>query len=680
MSIIGKTGKVAAKNALGKGNGNGGSDEKETEVKPTVTKDALKNAFPNAYAGNKFRTATKDKQSPVTTSVTGLSSAVAETNSILTVSIEVQSQQNAILTEILKAIKDGGMGGDGFDLSDLLDVGKKGKPKGARARAKAAKAGGRKGLGKSARTTKSANGILKSAKVLGKTVGKRIPILGGLIEGGMEYADSGNAGRAVSTGAGAIAGGFAGAEIGGLIGLLGGPAAPITVPVGAFIGAIVGGGVGAFAGKSGYDKLTGEGKGEGTGKDKKYTFEGVNYRADSIGYSAKEMFIKVTKLTIKGSLTASLGAIVNTDGTGGAGGNIPEYNGPGVAMKGSAKEAFDFFVAKGWTKEQAVGIVSNLEAESNFRTNAVGDGGKAYGIAQWHPDRQANFYKAFGKDIREANFNEQLDFVNWELNNTEKRAGDLLRKATTPGHAAQIIDATYERSLAGMQGNSSGRIVSAQKMFKGIETDKSYAEGSTTGSSGSLPSGDIVALGKSLQGQGVNVSENPAFGGVKPVHQGRGHYEGRAIDVNGPPGMVEADDPVWGPKFDQIAANARASGYNVIWRAPGHFNHMHIEAPSSQMAERPQSSQRVATSEPQPPQQQASVASLNIVPKVKVPLTATPEAPEAPTGASSSPKASSGGQPQARSGGNGSAPANNGVRTAEGLLDSISMLKIMFAA
>jgi len=97
---------------------------------------------------------------------------------------------------------------------------------------------------------------------------------------------------------------------------------------------------------------------------------------------------------------------------------------------------------------------------------------------------------------------------------------------------------------------------------------------------GSMPGGDIVALGKELQGQGIRVSEHPAFGGVEPVHRGRGHYEGRAIDVNAGMGIVEANDPVWGPKFDQIAAQAKAAGYNVIWRSAGHYNHMHIEIPS----------------------------------------------------------------------------------------------------
>lgn len=120
----------------------------------------------------------------------------------------------------------------------------------------------------------------------------------------------------------------------------------------------------------------------------------------------------------------------------------------GVGETGSAKEAVAFFVSKGWTPEQAAGIVGNLQAESgaNLRTDAVGDGGQAYGIAQWHPDRQAKFKRAFGKDIRQAGFKEQLEFVQWELDNSESRAASKLKGAKTAEQAAWLFDEYYERS------------------------------------------------------------------------------------------------------------------------------------------------------------------------------------------------------------------------------------------
>jgi len=101
----------------------------------------------------------------------------------------------------------------------------------------------------------------------------------------------------------------------------------------------------------------------------------------------------------------------------------------------------------------------------------------------------------------------------------------------------------------------------------------------------SLPSGDVVALGHALEKMGMRISEHPQFGGVKPVHKGKAHYEGRAIDINFGEGNVEARDPVMGAKFDQLAEQLTRLGYKVYWResgpyaAAGHSNHLHAEIP-----------------------------------------------------------------------------------------------------
>ena len=143
---------------------------------------------------------------------------------------------------------------------------------------------------------------------------------------------------------------------------------------------------------------------------------------------------------------------------------------------GKPEEAQAFFEGKGWTKEQAAGIVGNLVVESRLKTDAVGDGGKAYGIAQWHADRQDKFRQVYGKDIRQSSFAEQLEFVNWELNNTEKAAGNSLRGATTADQAAAIVDKQYERS-AGL--HLSERVSNANAIMAG-----DYGKLSTGGASG----------------------------------------------------------------------------------------------------------------------------------------------------------------------------------------------------
>ena len=120
----------------------------------------------------------------------------------------------------------------------------------------------------------------------------------------------------------------------------------------------------------------------------------------------------------------------------------------GVGKTSGAETAMSYFQSQGWTKEQAAGIVGNLQAESGPSLNpkAEGDNRQAYGIAQWHPDRQATFKQQMQKEIRESSLEEQLQFVQWELSNTNMGAGNALRSAKAANEAAQIIDRMYERS------------------------------------------------------------------------------------------------------------------------------------------------------------------------------------------------------------------------------------------
>jgi Phage tail lysozyme len=125
--------------------------------------------------------------------------------------------------------------------------------------------------------------------------------------------------------------------------------------------------------------------------------------------------------------------------------NLPPPRSTSGGSREHARHAVDYFQSRGWTHEQSVGIAANLAHESSWVHNVPGDSGQAYGLAQWHPDRQANFRKTMGKDIRQSSHEEQLAFVDWELKNTEKRAGDRLRQATNAQQAGQIVSRYYER-------------------------------------------------------------------------------------------------------------------------------------------------------------------------------------------------------------------------------------------
>lgn len=123
--------------------------------------------------------------------------------------------------------------------------------------------------------------------------------------------------------------------------------------------------------------------------------------------------------------------------------------GANIGDPGSINKSMKFFMDKGWTREQAAGITANLMKESGMRPGAVGDGGKAYGIAQWHPDRQRDFERWAGKSIRDATVQEQMEFVHYEMTQgKEKSAGDKLKGATSARESGAIVSKYYERPKA----------------------------------------------------------------------------------------------------------------------------------------------------------------------------------------------------------------------------------------
>jgi len=104
--------------------------------------------------------------------------------------------------------------------------------------------------------------------------------------------------------------------------------------------------------------------------------------------------------------------------------------------------------AAGLSKKDAAAVAGNLKAESNFNPTAVGDFGEAYGIAQWHPDRQAQYKKLFGVPMQSGTPAEQLkrqtEFILWELHHQYRGALTKMTAATTTYQKSAIFTKDYE--------------------------------------------------------------------------------------------------------------------------------------------------------------------------------------------------------------------------------------------
>ncbi|EFH09386.1 phage tail tip lysozyme [Teichococcus cervicalis] len=130
------------------------------------------------------------------------------------------------------------------------------------------------------------------------------------------------------------------------------------------------------------------------------------------------------------------------------------------------RQAYEYFLGRGYTPEQAAGIVANLRHESgaNLDHQAVGDNGRAYGVAQWHPERQEDFRRWSGRDIRQSSFEDQLGFIEHELRGTHRQARIALLNARTAAEAAAAISLFYEKP-AGRFGEAQNRANTAEGLL-----------------------------------------------------------------------------------------------------------------------------------------------------------------------------------------------------------------------
>lgn len=133
----------------------------------------------------------------------------------------------------------------------------------------------------------------------------------------------------------------------------------------------------------------------------------------------------------------------------------------------NSKRAMSFFIASGYTEEQAAGIVGNLMAESNLNPNARNPNGGAYGIAQWlSKDRVDNFENVMGVNLYDSTFEQQLKFVLWELKNVSYLGGPQLKNAETIEEASNVIMNLYERPHPDEKASSGPkRIAFAQRAY-----------------------------------------------------------------------------------------------------------------------------------------------------------------------------------------------------------------------
>ena len=108
----------------------------------------------------------------------------------------------------------------------------------------------------------------------------------------------------------------------------------------------------------------------------------------------------------------------------------------------------DSFVKLGYPEHVAAGLVGNIMQESGpgVDTGAVGDGGNAFGMAQWNgPRRKAYLSYAEKKGVDPTDIDTQIEYLDHEFRTTEKSAYDAVMRTTTAEEAALVASKKFWR-------------------------------------------------------------------------------------------------------------------------------------------------------------------------------------------------------------------------------------------
>lgn len=184
---------------------------------------------------------------------------------------------------------------------------------------------------------------------------------------------------------------------------------------------------------------------------------------------------------VLGTIGGAIGSMIN-------GGGEDYSNLKPAGDSAHAGQAMKFFMDQGWTKEQAAGIVGNLQQESHAdldpnSKNSIG----MYGIAQWDTNRRNQFQKNYGKPIYGSSFEEQLNFIQWELTHSHKNAGSALKQAKDAKEAAMIVVDKYE----GAKGQDDGKRIANAIALAGGTYEKQKGLNNRNLGVGEAPKGTI---------------------------------------------------------------------------------------------------------------------------------------------------------------------------------------------
>jgi len=192
--------------------------------------------------------------------------------------------------------------------------------------------------------------------------------------------------------------------------------------------------------------------------------------------------------SILANVTAAVGA--GRSGLGRRRRRLLGVGGGAATVNGVTDQIWSFFKAKGYSDAAVAGILANIQHESGFNVNAVGDSGHAYGLCQWHDykstssGRYANMYalaKSMGRSVSDLTV--QLSHIHNEIG----QAGAGYPSTSDPYTAGYNFCVNFERpSDSATKGKQRGNTAKEFYVrYKGQTGSYSDTSGMISGETGS---------------------------------------------------------------------------------------------------------------------------------------------------------------------------------------------------
>lgn len=156
---------------------------------------------------------------------------------------------------------------------------------------------------------------------------------------------------------------------------------------------------------------------------------------------------------------------------------------------------FEYLKQNGFNLAMICGILANIEKESNFNPNAVGDSGTSYGLCQWHNDRKNKLVNYCNKNGLSSNtVKGQISYLIYELRSSEKTAYDKIMSSSDSAQGAYDAGYNFCYYFERPSGKQSASVTRGNRALRYYEHYTNAPEGSIVISEdASLPSSGLVA-------------------------------------------------------------------------------------------------------------------------------------------------------------------------------------------